>query len=70
MILSAWMMLDHLGETDRAERIRAAIARVVAEGRVRTYDMMRLPGRQDVLDRGAAGTTEMTDAIIGKLCEQ
>ncbi len=67
MILSACMMLDHLGETDRAERIRAAIARVVAEGRVRTYDMMRLPGRQDVLDRGAAGTTEMTDAIIGKL---
>ena len=45
MILSACMMLDHLGETGKAGRIRDAIARVVAEGRVRTYDMLRLPGR-------------------------
>ena len=44
MILSACIMLDHLGETDRAERIRAAIARGGAEGRGRTYDMTRLPG--------------------------
>src|SRR5215475_7098450 len=43
MILSAAMMLEHVGETARAERIREAIAAVVEEGRVRTYDMMRLP---------------------------
>ena len=38
-----------------------------AEGKVRTYDMMRLTGRQEVLDQGACSTTQMTDAVIGKL---
>jgi 3-isopropylmalate dehydrogenase len=67
MILSAAMMLDHLGEPDMAQRVRQAIARVVAEGQVRTYDMLKLPGGPDVLGRGAASTTEMTDAIIERL---
>ncbi len=67
MILSACMMLDHIGETERSDKIRAAIAAVVAEGIVRTYDMARMAGRQDVLDKGAANTTEMTDAILAKL---
>jgi isocitrate dehydrogenase (NAD+) len=67
MILSACMMLDHLGETGKAGRIRDAIARVVAEGQVRTYDMLRLPGGPDVFKKGAANTTQMTDAIIAKL---
>ena len=67
MILSACMMLDHLGETARSERIKKAIAAVVAEGKVRTYDMLRLPGGPDVFAKGAANTTQMTDAIIGKL---
>jgi len=67
MILSASMMLDHLGETERARRIRDAIAAVIAEGRVRTYDMLRLPGGPDVLAQGAASTTQMTDAIIERL---
>jgi 3-isopropylmalate dehydrogenase len=67
MMLSACMMLDHLGETDRAKAIRDAIAAVVAEGKVRTYDMAKLPGREDVLTRGAASTTQMTDAIIERL---
>ena len=44
MILSACMMLDHLGETAKSDKIKKAIAAVVAEGKVRTYDMMRLPG--------------------------
>src|SRR6185436_2560758 len=39
MILSAAMIFDHVGETEKADKIRKAIASVVAEGKVRTYDM-------------------------------
>jgi len=67
MILSAAMMLDHLGETGKAEAIRNAIAAVVEEGKVRTYDMLRLPGGPDALAKGAASTTQVTDAIIAEL---
>jgi 3-isopropylmalate dehydrogenase len=67
MILSACMMLDHIGEADKATRIRNAIAAVVAEGRVRVYDMLKLKGGPDVIKQGAATTTQMTDAIIAKL---
>ena len=67
MILSAAMMLDHVGETDKADRVRKAIAAVVAEGKVRTYDMMRLPGGSKAIAGGAASTTGMTDAILEKL---
>ncbi len=67
MILSACMLLDHVGETARADRIRNAIGAVVAEGKVRTYDMMRRPGGPEVFTQGAATTTQMTDEILGKL---
>lgn len=67
MILSACMMLDHVGELDRAQRIRRAIAAVVAEGKVRTYDMLRLPGGPDALKKGAASTDQVTDAILARL---
>ena len=67
MILSAAMMLDHLGESAKADHIRSAIAGVVEEGKVRTYDMMRLPGGAKAISQGAASTTEMTDAILTKL---
>jgi 3-isopropylmalate dehydrogenase len=67
MILAAVMMLDHLGETQKATRIRNATARVVAEGKVRTYDMLRLPGGPDVFRHGAATTQQMTDAILARL---
>ncbi len=67
MILSACMMLDHIGETDKADRIRAAVGTVVKEGKVRTYDMLRLTGGPDVFAHGAATTTQMTEAILGKL---
>jgi 3-isopropylmalate dehydrogenase len=67
MFLSACMMLDHIGETEKATRIRDAIGAVIAEGKVRTYDMLRLPGRQEVLNEGAATTTQMTDAVIANL---
>ena len=67
MVLTTCMMLDHIGETDTATQIRSAVEAVVAEGKVRTYDMMRLTGRQEVLEQGACATTQMTDAIIGRL---
>jgi len=67
MILSAAMMLDHIGEMDKSLHIRQAIAAVVREGKVRTYDMLRLPGGANAIAQGAASTTEMTDAIIAKL---
>jgi isocitrate dehydrogenase (NAD+) len=67
MVLSACMMLDHIGETERAERIRNAIAAVIADGQVRTYDMMKLRGGPEVLSQGAASTHQVTDAIISKL---
>jgi len=67
MILSACMMLDHIGEQEKATRIRDAIAAVVAEGKVRVYDMLKLKGGPDVIRQGAATTTQMTDAIIANL---
>ena len=38
-ILAARMMLDYLGETEMAKRVEAGVARILAEGRHRTYDM-------------------------------
>ena len=67
MILSAAMLLDHVGERDKAERVRAAIAAVVKEGKVRTYDMLRIPGSARSIVQGAASTTQLTDAILRKL---
>ena len=67
MILSAAMMLDHVGETVKADMIRKAIAAVVAEGKVRTYDMMRIPGGAKSIAQGAASTGQMTDAILAAL---
>jgi isocitrate dehydrogenase (NAD+) len=67
MILSTCMMLDHIGENEIPSKIRKAIAEVIAEGKVRTYDMMKMPGRADVISRGAASSHQMTDEIIRKL---
>jgi len=67
MVESACMMLDHIGEAELAKRIRKAIAEVILEGKVRTYDMMKMAGKVDVLNNGAASTSEMADAIISKL---
>ena len=67
MILSAAMLLDHVGERTMGRRVRDAVASVVAEGKVRCYDMLRLSGGPGVFDRGAATTTQMTDAILAKL---
>lgn len=67
MILSAAMMLDHVGEGQKAGRIRQAIAEVVRSGKVRTYDMMRIPGGAKAISQGAASTVQMTDAILEKI---
>jgi 3-isopropylmalate dehydrogenase len=55
MILSAQMMLDWLGEKDMAERVKSAIAAVIAEGKYRTYDM-----------GGSHSSTEVAEAVAGK----
>jgi isocitrate dehydrogenase (NAD+) len=67
MILSACMMLDHIGETEKADKIRKAIAEVVEEGKVMTYDMLKLKGGADVFSKGAVTTEQMTKAIIERM---
>jgi 3-isopropylmalate dehydrogenase len=67
MVMSACMMLDHLGESVMAKKIRKAITEVVAEGKVLAYDMMKLSGSPGVIAHGAASTDRMADAIIAKL---
>ncbi len=47
MLLTAKLMLDWLKETDKAKRLENAMARVIAEGKVRTYDM---GGKASTLD--------------------
>ncbi|MCR4391936.1 MAG: isocitrate/isopropylmalate dehydrogenase family protein [Candidatus Acetothermia bacterium] len=51
-ILAAKMMLAWLGEEERAQRIEHGVAQVIAEGKVRTYDM-----------GGTASTLDMAGAI-------
>ncbi len=51
MILTAKMMMEWLGEKETADRIEKALAEVVAEGEVRTYDM---GGTNTSLDVGEA----------------
>ncbi len=67
MILSACMMLEHLGENAKAEKIRNAVAGVIEEGNVKTYDMMKLKGGPDVFSKGASTTQQMTNEIINKI---
>ena len=61
-ILSAAMMLDHLGERSAAERIQRAVAKVIREGKHVTYDL-----KPDPNDPTAVGTREMADAIIAAI---
>jgi isocitrate dehydrogenase (NAD+) len=56
LLLSGVLMLDHLGESEAAKRMHAAIAAVIAEGKHVTYDL-----------GGAAGTQEMAAAIARRL---
>lgn len=56
MIISGVMMLNHIGETAIAERIKSAYNAVLAEGRELTYDL-----------GGRLGTREFADALIARL---
>jgi len=67
MILSSVMMLEHLNENKIADKVRNAVAEIVAEGKIRTYDMLKMRGTPDVVEQGAASTKQMADAIIAKL---
>jgi len=55
-ILAAKMMLEWLGETQKAQRLEEGVAEVIGEGKVRTYDM-----------GGSNSTLELAEAIAGKL---
>ncbi|MBU0489838.1 MAG: isocitrate/isopropylmalate dehydrogenase family protein [Bacteroidetes bacterium] len=67
MVMSACMMLDYIGEKEISARIQKAIAKVVEDGKTKAYDMMKLKGSQDVINQGAATTSQMADAIIAAL---
>jgi isocitrate/isopropylmalate dehydrogenase len=58
MLLSVKLMLDWLGEGDRAQALEQAIAGIIAEGRVRTYDL-----------GGDASTLDMAQAVAKRLQE-
>jgi 3-isopropylmalate dehydrogenase len=60
------MMLDWLGEKEKAERIEIGVAEVIKDGRVRTYDM---GGKNSTLEIGkaiAAAVGETTPAGAGR----
>ncbi|MCU0633411.1 MAG: isocitrate/isopropylmalate family dehydrogenase [Gemmatimonadaceae bacterium] len=56
LILAACMMLEHLGDRARAERVRAALEATIRDGASRTRDL-----------GGTASTDEFTDAVIARL---
>lgn len=55
LLLSAKLMLDHLGETEAGTLLETAISLVIKEGKTVTYDL-----------GGTAGTKEMGQAIVEK----
>ena len=61
MMLSGVMMLRHLGEGEKAERLEGAIAAVIAEGKNVTFDLR--PATPEM----AVGTSQVADAVIEKL---
>ncbi len=67
MIETSCMMLDFIDEQEIAKKIRKAVSEVIKEGNVQTYDMAKMSGRSDVIEKGAASTVQMAQAIIDKL---
>jgi isocitrate dehydrogenase (NAD+) len=64
LMLSGMLMLRHLEETEGADRLEAAIARVIECGEKVTYDLK--PTRDDPT---AVGTSQFADAVIEALNE-
>jgi isocitrate dehydrogenase (NAD+) len=62
MMLSGMLMLRHLDEFEAADRLEAAIAAVIAEGKNVTYDM-----KESRDDPSAVGTSQVADGVIEKL---
>jgi isocitrate dehydrogenase (NAD+) len=56
VVLAACMLLDHIGDSNRANRIRSALETTIREGTTITHDL-----------GGSATTDQFTDAIIAKL---
>jgi len=56
MLLTVKLMLDYLGEKELAQRLENAIARVIKEGKVRTYDL-----------GGTASTLEVAQEVARKV---
>jgi 3-isopropylmalate dehydrogenase len=56
MLLTVKLMLDWLGETDKANALENAIAGVIMEGKVRTYDM-----------GGSSTTLEVAETVAARL---
>ena len=55
-LLTVKMMLDWLGATEKGARIEHAVAAVIAEGQVRTYDM-----------GGSSSTLQMAEAVVKRI---
>jgi isocitrate dehydrogenase (NAD+) len=56
LIFSGALMLDHLGEPEAADRVRAAVRGLLADGKKLTRDL-----------GGSAATTELAEAIAAKV---
>jgi 3-isopropylmalate dehydrogenase len=56
MLLATKLMLDWLGEIETAKALQQAIADVIAEGKVRTYDL-----------GGDSGTLDVARAVAARL---
>ena len=56
MLLATKMMLEWLGETEKAQTMEGAIAAVIREGKVRTYDL-----------KGTSTTLDVAQAVASKI---
>jgi isocitrate/isopropylmalate dehydrogenase len=56
MLLAVKLMLNWLGESEMAEALESAIAKVISEGKVRTYDM-----------GGESSTLDVAQAVVKKI---
>jgi isocitrate dehydrogenase (NAD+) len=56
LVLAGCMLLEHVGEGDRARRVREALEGTIREGKTVTHDL-----------GGSASTDEFTDAVIARL---
>jgi isocitrate dehydrogenase (NAD+) len=56
LVLAACMMLEHIGDVERAKRIRRALEQTIRDGTTVTRDL-----------GGQASTEQFTDAVIAKL---